>query len=111
MPWYMAYPPVLLYINHPMTHSTVDGNIYSIDEVIPGRGEKETKSRDIFRLTHHAGWVLVDMVFVFMNILLSPIIQATWVLLGDLIIWFLFNTVLSKLIRAREQRLGMQLYE
>ena len=55
--------------------------------------------------------LIVDMVFVFMNILLSPIIQATWVLLGDLIIWFLFHTVLSKLIRAREQRLGMQLYE
>lgn len=55
--------------------------------------------------------IFVDMVFVFMNVILSPIVQPTWIILGDVLLWFLFNSILTKLIRVREQRLGQVLYE
>ncbi|MDE6340411.1 MAG: undecaprenyl/decaprenyl-phosphate alpha-N-acetylglucosaminyl 1-phosphate transferase [Muribaculaceae bacterium] len=52
-----------------------------------------------------------DMVLVLANVLLSPVVQPTWIILGDLVIWTLFNMLLTRLIRLREVRLDKQLYE
>ena len=57
------------------------------------------------------GIVFTDMVFVLVNVAFSSVMQPTWIILGDLLLWVALNMLLTKLIRAREHRLGKVLYE
>ncbi|MDE7438590.1 MAG: undecaprenyl/decaprenyl-phosphate alpha-N-acetylglucosaminyl 1-phosphate transferase [Muribaculaceae bacterium] len=55
--------------------------------------------------------LMSDMVMVIGNVLMSPYVQPTWIILGDVVFWVAFNWVLTRFIRAREARTGMMLYE
>ncbi len=55
--------------------------------------------------------VLTDMIFVLVNVALSGLMQPTWLILGDIALWIVLNLMLTKLIRIREKRLGINLYE
>lgn len=55
--------------------------------------------------------VVFDMLFVVANVVLSRIVQPTWVILGDMVIWMALNMLLTRLIRVRERRLNTVLYE
>ncbi|MDE6794253.1 MAG: undecaprenyl/decaprenyl-phosphate alpha-N-acetylglucosaminyl 1-phosphate transferase [Muribaculaceae bacterium] len=55
--------------------------------------------------------LLASIVFIGMNVLLSPFINPTLLLLLDVFIWTSGNILLTKAIRHREQRLGCTLYD
>lgn len=55
--------------------------------------------------------LFVDAAFIVINLLLSSIIQPTLILLGDVVVWTALNIGLTKVIRMREQRKGIILYE
>lgn len=55
--------------------------------------------------------LLASIFFIGMNVLLSPFINPTLLLLLDVFIWTSSNILLTKAIRHREQRLGCTLYE
>ena len=52
-----------------------------------------------------------DAAFVIMNLWVSPYLNPTLVILGDVLIWVLANILLTRSIRAREMRLGVVLYD
>lgn len=54
--------------------------------------------------------LLVDTVFILLNLTVSPYYNPTIILLGDLILWIAFNVVLTKMIRERERMIGEELY-
>lgn len=61
-------------------------------------------------------WALVlilgmDAGFIIFNMVVSPYINPTWVLLIDLAIWTAINIGITALIRSREKRIGSVLYE
>lgn len=49
--------------------------------------------------------------FIGFNVLLSPYVNPTVLLISDVVLWTGINVVLTKAIRRREQRLGKVLYE
>ena len=55
--------------------------------------------------------LLADAAFVAVNFIMSPLMNPTWILLGDLVVWTGMNMLLTHLIRIRERRLGLRLYE
>lgn len=55
--------------------------------------------------------LLASLFFIGMNVLLSPYVNPTLLLILDVFIWTLGNLALTKAIRKRERRLGQQLYE
>lgn len=52
----------------------------------------------------------VSVLFTLANILLSPYIAPTWIVLGDIVVWSLANMAITRCIRRREARLGKTLY-
>lgn len=52
-----------------------------------------------------------DAVLVIVNLLVSPLIGSTWIILGDILLWTLANMGLTRLIRRREHKQGVILYE
>lgn len=55
--------------------------------------------------------LIIDIFFICMNMLLSPSVQPTFIILVDVAIWFLINWILTKAIRQKEVKLGKKLYE
>ena len=55
--------------------------------------------------------IVTDMVFVLINVGLSPIIAPHWILIGDVALWAGLNWILSKIIHQREKLSGETLYE
>ncbi len=55
--------------------------------------------------------VLTDMIFVLVNVALSNMIQPTWLILGDILLWIALNLLITRMIRLRECRLGKKLYD
>lgn len=53
----------------------------------------------------------IDVVIVVSNVLLSPHVQPTWLILGDILFLAAFNGLITRIIRAREARTGAVLYE
>ncbi len=54
--------------------------------------------------------LISDATIVGGNLLLSSLVQPTWLILGDIMAWTLLNFLLTHLIRCRERRLGIKLY-
>lgn len=55
--------------------------------------------------------LLAAVLFMLVNVTLSPYIPATLLLAGDLILWILANAVLTKAIRRKESKLHVNLYD
>lgn len=54
--------------------------------------------------------LISDATIVGGNLLLSSLVQPTWLILGDIMAWTLLNFLLTHLIRCRERKLGIKLY-
>lgn len=55
--------------------------------------------------------LLSGVLFMLVNVALSPYVDATWLLLGDIVVWFCSNILLTRAIRKKEARLNTSLYE
>lgn len=55
--------------------------------------------------------LFADAVFITINLLMSPYLNPTLILLGDLTLWILLNIMLTKMIRMREKVVGVKLYD
>lgn len=55
--------------------------------------------------------LLSAVLFMLVNVSLSPYISATWLLLGDLAIWVGVNIIITRAIRKKERRLHVSLYD
>lgn len=55
--------------------------------------------------------LITAVVFLVSNILLSRSVNPTILLVGDIIVWTCANVLLTKMIRRREARLGVELYK
>lgn len=53
----------------------------------------------------------VSVIFLTLNVLLSPYMQVTFILAGDALIWTFGNILLTKAIKAREEKIGHRLYD
>lgn len=52
-----------------------------------------------------------SMIFIVINLLLSPYINATFLLGGDIIIWTILNIFLTRRIEFREKKYGQKIYD
>lgn len=52
-----------------------------------------------------------DALLIGINLILSPYVQPTWLIIGDVAVWSLANIRLTQLIRKREIRLQKTLYQ
>ncbi len=55
--------------------------------------------------------LLADALFICVNLALSPFMNPTWIIVGDVALWIVMNMLLTHTIRARERSLGVKLYE
>lgn len=55
--------------------------------------------------------LFADALFICINLGLSPFINPTWIIIGDLALWVAMNILLTYTIRVRERNLGVRLYE
>jgi general stress protein CsbA len=55
--------------------------------------------------------VVLDGIFISSNLMLAGVMESTWIILGDIIFWTIFNVVLTKMIHHREDRIGKDLYD
>lgn len=55
--------------------------------------------------------LMASVVFMLVNIILSPYISATLLLIADVILWITANLLMTKAIRKKEQRLHSSLYD
>lgn len=55
--------------------------------------------------------LFADALFICINLGLSPFINPTWIIVGDLSLWIALNMLLTYTIRVRERNLGVRLYE
>lgn len=55
--------------------------------------------------------MLWAMIFIVVNLLLSPYLNPTLLLGGDILVWTLVNIILSKSIACREQNTGEKLFD
>lgn len=55
--------------------------------------------------------LLAAVLFMLVNVTLSPYISATWLLVGDLAIWIFANMILTYAIRNKEHRQHVELYD
>ncbi len=55
--------------------------------------------------------LFADALFICINLGLSPFINPTWIIVGDLALWIAMNMLLTYTIRVRERNLGVRLYE
>ena len=53
----------------------------------------------------------VAVIFLTVNVLLAQYVQVTFILAGDVIVWTVGNIMLTKAIKAREQKIGHRLYD
>lgn len=55
--------------------------------------------------------VLTDMAFVVLNVLFTRVISVTVLFFSNILLWTLLNILLTRMIRRREVKLGIQLYD
>ncbi|MDE6410122.1 MAG: undecaprenyl/decaprenyl-phosphate alpha-N-acetylglucosaminyl 1-phosphate transferase [Muribaculaceae bacterium] len=55
--------------------------------------------------------LLWDAILIVLNFWLSLYIEATWIVLADVVIWTVLNLYLTASIRRRERKLGQTLYQ
>ena len=55
--------------------------------------------------------LLAAVVFMLVNVSLSPYVSATWLVLGDVLLWLCANLLITRAIRKKEARLKTSLYE
>lgn len=55
--------------------------------------------------------LLTAVVFMLLNVSLSPYVGATWLLAGDVVLWSCGNVLITSAIRRRESRLQKRLYD
>ena len=55
--------------------------------------------------------LLAAVMFMLVNVSLSPYISATWLLVGDVLIWLCGNLLITRAIRRKEAKLNTSLYD
>lgn len=55
--------------------------------------------------------LLSAIVYMVINVSLSPYVPATWILLGDIVLWSAANIIITCTIRKKESKLHTSLYE
>lgn len=55
--------------------------------------------------------LLAAVIFMVVNVLCSPNIPATWLLVGDVLVWVWANLLITRAIRKKEARLKTTLYD
>lgn len=55
--------------------------------------------------------MLWSILFIVVNLFLSPYINPTWIIGGDIAVWTLVNVGLSRAINCRERRIGEKIYD
>lgn len=55
--------------------------------------------------------LLSAIIFMIVNVSLSPYVAATWLLVGDVVLWMCGNIIITRAIRKKESRLHTSLYE
>ncbi|MDE7419892.1 MAG: undecaprenyl/decaprenyl-phosphate alpha-N-acetylglucosaminyl 1-phosphate transferase [Muribaculaceae bacterium] len=55
--------------------------------------------------------LLSAVIFMLVNISLSPYVAATWLLLGDIVLWLCGNLLITRAIRKKEARMHTSLYD
>ena len=55
--------------------------------------------------------LLSAVIFMLVNISLSPYVSATWLLVGDVVLWLCGNILITRAIRRKEARMNTSLYE
>lgn len=55
--------------------------------------------------------LLTDAAFIVFNLLVAPYYNPTVIIVADLVLWTLFNMLLTRMIRVRERTLGQRLYD
>lgn len=55
--------------------------------------------------------LLAAVLFMLANLLLSPYLSATWIVVGDVAVWMCVNFLITCAIRRKEARLHISLYE
>lgn len=55
--------------------------------------------------------LVADVMFILLNLALSPYLNPTWIIAGDMVLWILLNVLITQLIRNRERTQGVRLYE
>lgn len=51
-----------------------------------------------------------DVGLILLNLSLSQVMSPSWIIFGDLMVWVLLNVLITRMIRQREVRIGVQLY-
>lgn len=51
------------------------------------------------------------IIFMLVNILLSPYVAATWLVIADIAIWIIVNVLMTRAIRRKEQKQHQTLYD
>ena len=55
--------------------------------------------------------LFADALFICINLVMSPYLNPTWIIIGDVALWVVLNLLLTHAIRIRERKLGVKLYE
>ncbi len=55
--------------------------------------------------------LLSAVIFMLVNVSLSPYVGATWLLVGDVALWVCVNLLITRAIRRKEERMHTSLYE
>ncbi|MDE5813531.1 MAG: undecaprenyl/decaprenyl-phosphate alpha-N-acetylglucosaminyl 1-phosphate transferase [Muribaculaceae bacterium] len=55
--------------------------------------------------------LLSAVVFMLVNVSLSPYVSATWLLIGDVVLWLCGNLLITRAIRRKEAKLNTSLYD
>lgn len=55
--------------------------------------------------------LLSAVIFMLVNVSLSPYVSATWLLVGDVLLWLCGNLLITKAIRKKEAKLHTTLYD
>lgn len=55
--------------------------------------------------------LLSAVIFMLVNVALSPYVSATWLIIGDVALWLCGNITITRAIRKKEARLNTSLYE
>ncbi|MDE6561749.1 MAG: undecaprenyl/decaprenyl-phosphate alpha-N-acetylglucosaminyl 1-phosphate transferase [Muribaculaceae bacterium] len=55
--------------------------------------------------------LLSAVVFMLVNVTLSPYVSATWLLVGDIVLWLCGNLLITRAIRKKEAKMHTSLYD
>lgn len=55
--------------------------------------------------------LVIDVTFIMLNLFASLRFNPTWIIAADMLLWILFNVMLTRQIRYRERKIGKILYE